>query len=472
MFRALLFAFSLMLTVAAGGLAQDSAPADPAASRLEHALQLARAHQYAEAAAAIRGVPAPKDPQQQIAFYRLKASIESGLGHSAAAAANIEAAAKLAPGDAGLQVAAGLARLEAELESHANPARTLATLRDIPLPPDTQLEVRLRSAEMLSKANLFAEASTDFQAAGELAPSRADIFYNLALARYRDSEMDAALTAAERAKALEDSGSLESLLGDIQEKRGESVAAVHSYQAAVALEPNVEEHRLALGRELLVHQTFDAAIVVLQQAAELFPQSARVEILLGLAYFLVDRSADSIRELLAAAKLDSNDELAARYLGQISLEDSATPEPDAIAQICAFADAHPSSKSANALCGGTLLRVSEDSGDTARRAEILRRLQLAVRVAPNEPVARCQLGKAYEWTQQWTEARAQMEQCVRLDPGSPEGHYRLARVYRRLGLAARASEQTKLQEQAAQRQSEESTRRANTVKKFLVLLGN
>ena len=399
----------------------------------------------------------------------MRASIESGLGHSAAAAADMEAAVKLAPENVELQVAASLARLEAQLESHVNPASTLQTLRSFTLPADRLLEVRLRAAEMLSRAKLYGEAAKDFEEASGLAPGRGEILFNLALARYHNDEWDASLASAQQAKALEDSASLESLLGDLYEKRGDSLAAVHSYQTAVALEPNIEEHRLVLARELLKHQTFDAAILVLEQAAGLFAQSIRVKILLGLTYYLVDRSADSIRALLEASKLDSKDELASRYLGEITLQDSAAPDPAAVAQICAFADAHPSSKSANALCGGVLLRVSEEGGDMSHKSEILRRLHQAVRIAPQEPVARCQLGKAFEWSQEWQEARTQLEKCVRLEPNSPEGHYRLARVYRRLGLSSLANEQTTLQQQAVQRQSEESARRADTVTRFLVL---
>lgn len=437
---------------------------------LDRALQLARAHRYAEAAAAIRGVPPPEDRQHRIVFFRLRASIESGLGHSAAAATDMEAAARLAPENVELLVAAKLARLEVQLESHANSALTLQTLRSITLPPDRLLEVRSRTAELLSRANLYGEAAKDFEDASRLAPGRPDILFNLALARYRNREWDASLASAEQARTLEDSGSLESLLGDLHETRGDALAAVHSYQIAVTLEPRVEEHRLALARELLKHQTFDAAVVVLDQSAELFPQSVRIKILLGLTYYLVDRSADSIRTLLEATNLDPKDELAARYLGEITLQDPAAPDPAAVAQICVFADAHPSSKSASALCGGVLLRVSEESVDDSSKSEILRRLQQAVRIAPQEPLARCQLGKAFEWSRQWQEARAQLEKCVRLEPGLPEGHYRLARVYRRLGLSSQANEQTALQQQAAQRQSEESTRRTNTVTRFLVLL--
>jgi tetratricopeptide (TPR) repeat protein len=439
------------------------------AESLDRALQLARAHRYAEAAAAIRGLPAPEDRQQRIIFFRLRASIESGLGHSAAAATDMEAAANLAPENVELQVAAKLARLELQLESHADSALTLQTLRGITLPPDRLLEVRSRTAELLSRANLYGEAAKDFEDASRLAPGRPDILFNLAIARYRNGEWDASLASAEQARTVEDSGPLESLLGDLHEKRGDALAAVHSYQMAVTLEPRVEEHRLALARELLKHQTFDAAIVVLDQSAELFPQSVHIKILQGLTYYLVDRSADSVRTLLEATKLDPKDELAERYLGEITLQDPAAPHPDAVAQICAFADAHPSSKSASALCGGVLLRVSEESADDSSKPAILRRLQQAVRIAPQEPLARCQLGKAFEWSHQWQDARGQLEKCVRLEPDSPEGHYRLARVYRRLGLSSQADEQTALQQQAAQRQSEESTRRTNTVTRFLVL---
>jgi hypothetical protein len=42
-------------------------------------------------------------------------------------------------------------------------------------------------------------------------------------------------------------------------------------------------------------------------------------------------------------------------------------------------------------------------------------------------------------------------------------------VYRRLGQTSLASQQTKLQEQAANDESEDSIRRANSVSRFLVL---
>jgi LmbE family N-acetylglucosaminyl deacetylase len=61
------------------------------------------------------------------------------------------------------------------------------------------------------------------------------------------------------------------LLADIQEKLGQPLDAVRSYQSAVTLDPGEESYRLALGLELLRHQTFEAAVVVFEQSAGLFP---------------------------------------------------------------------------------------------------------------------------------------------------------------------------------------------------------
>lgn len=449
--------------------AQLQPPDDPNAP-LKQALQLAREHRYSEAEATLKGIPAPSDPAQKIAFYRLKAAIASGLGRYSSAAEDMDRAAALAPENQDLRVAAGIARLEEQVENHTNPAQTLKRLRNETLPPQKAIDLHLHLAEILSRASLFSEGATDFAAASALAPDRADLLYNLALANFRSGRLDDALASAERARTLEDGASIESLLGDIQEKRGDSLAAARSYQAAINLQPSEERYHIAFALELLRHQTFDAALVVLNQSAALFPKSVRVKILLGLTYFFVDRSSDAVHSLLEAAELDPQDETVARYLGEITLLDTSTPNSAAIEQECKFADAHPQSKTADAFCGAILLRLARDSEDISRRPEILRRLQHAARVSPTEPVTRCQLGKAFEWTEQWSQARTEMEACVRLDPGSPDGHYQLSRIYRRLGLSALANRQTSLQEAAAQRQSEESVRRTETVTKFLVQL--
>jgi tetratricopeptide (TPR) repeat protein len=464
------FKFWSIILVLVGSAMGQQPPQTDSNLAIRQAVQLTRQHHYAEAEVKLKGVNAPADPAQKIAFYRLRAAIASGLGHFAAAAENMDDASRLAPENQDLRIAAGVARLQEQVENHVNPVQTLKRLRTETLPAQQAVDIRLRLAEILSRANLFSEAVVDFAAASALAPDRGDLFYDLALANFRAGRLDDALASAERARSVADTGSIESLIGDIQEKRGDPLAAVHGYQAAVTLEPSEERYHLALGLELLRHQTFDAALVVFKQASTLFPQSVRVKILLGLAYYFVDRSADACQALLEAAKMDPQDETVARYLGEITLQDTSTPNPAAIAQVCSFADKHPQNRTADAFCGGILLKLARDSGDISRRPEILRRLQYAAQIGPREPLARCQLGKAFEWAELWSQARPETEACVRLDAGSPDGHYQLSRIYRRLGLTALANQQTSLQQTAALQQSEESVRRTETVTKFLVLL--
>jgi tetratricopeptide (TPR) repeat protein len=114
----------------------------------------------------------------------------------------MELAANLAPDDAQLQAAAALSRLEMQLETQADPTVTLKVLRGVQLPVEKMLEVRLRTAEVLSRAHRYSEAAEDFADASRMAPNRVDIFFNLALARYYNGQWDGALESAERAKTF------------------------------------------------------------------------------------------------------------------------------------------------------------------------------------------------------------------------------------------------------------------------------
>jgi hypothetical protein len=51
--------------------------------------------------------------------------------------------------------------------------------------------------------------------------------------------------------------------------------------------------------------------------------------------------------------------------------------------VCSFADEHPQNKTADAFCGGILLKVARGGGDVSRRPEILRRLQHAAPYVPS-----------------------------------------------------------------------------------------
>jgi len=468
-------------------------------ARLEWASVLVRLHRYQEAQAALAGLPEPALLKQRIAYRRLKASMDSGLGNAKLAARDMEEALQLAPDDRNLVLAtgiaevsagawtqaiahlepaftathdppAGLSLLQAELGARADHATTLKELLSLDLPPSDRLALRAQLGEMLSRAGLDSEAILAFQQAVDAAPDRADLYFDLALAQLRAGQADGALATAQRAQLLSDNADLQSLIGDLQEARGDSVAAAHSYQAAVSLAPDKEQYRLELGLELLKHGTFEPALTVFQEAAGAFPNSSRVRTALGLTYFFLERYPEAIQTLLDAGNLEPNSQLALTYLGEIQLQQQVTPATSAIDQICRYADTHRSQPEMLAYCGALQLRVEHDRGDARASAGTTDRLREAVRRMPSSATAHCGWGQALEWNQQWQAAETEMESCLRLRPESAEAHYRMANIARHLGQTKRAEQELKLHNEAQQHLVEANAFRDRTLKKFLYFL--
>ncbi len=355
-----------------------------------------------------------------------------------------------------LDVAISLAR------EHRYPEAEVA-LRGVAPPtsgPQLVAYHRLKAA-IASGTGDAATSAKEMETALDLAPEDPNLLQASALAEVHANLWEPALAHLKTAARIHDNAALQNLLGDVLEKRGDSLAAIQSYQSAVRQAPQIEEYRFALGLELLRHQTHEPAILVFEKAVQDFPTSSSLRIALGVAYFLVDRDADASRVLLQAMRLDPESAMAAEYLGEMQLIQTASPDPAAVRQLCRFADVHPSQGRAQAVCGGLLLRTEQPA---------LERLRKAAQLAPEEPIARCQLGKALEADQNWAAARTETEACARLQPDSPEAHYRLARIYRKLGLTDAARREEQLRAEADRKQTAENERRYSTLTRFLYTL--
>jgi tetratricopeptide (TPR) repeat protein len=465
-------------------------------ARAQWAVVLTRLRHYREADRALAGLPEPHMRDERIAFHRLKGSIAVGLGNARTAAAEMEKALALKPGDTQLKTAtavaevqaqsweraatlaaaaysetrdpkAGLVLLNAQLGTNADISRTLESLRGTTLPPTEAAAFRQQLAEDLAAHGRFAESIEDFKSAAELDPSQNDLIFNLALAQFKSGRLDEALASAERSKEMGDSSAVEDLCGDIQEARGDNLAAVQSYQAAVALAPNEEKYRLSLAVELIRHQSFEPAKVVLKQAEETSPNSWRIQLALGMVEFFAGSDTAASRILVHAAELAPEPAAPLQYLGDIQIDRAAAPDPAAVDSLCKYSEGHAKNGRIEFYCGALMLRRDFTSGDKSHIAEILRRLDAAARLLPQDASPHCELGRAHKWRDQWEEARRESEICVRLDPNSAEEHYRLAQIYQRMGQEELAQQEIKLHDIATQRQAVENARRDETMKTFL-----
>lgn len=467
----------------------------------EWAAVLARLHRYSDASHALAGVPAPRSHEERLSFHRLKASVAAGVGDAISAASEMEKALALAPDQPGLQVATsaaeiqakhweraaslaaplfnrthdpglGMMLLEAQLGTNQDIHPTLDALRTVNLPEQQEVLFRQRSAELLISHERFSESADELKRAVELEPGRTDLNFNLALAQLKASHLDDALATAENLRKTTDSAELEDLIGDIQEARGESLLAVRSYQAAVALAPNEEKYRLSLAVDLIRHKSFAPARAVLKQAEELYPNSWRIQVALGMVAYFAGSPEDATRTLFKAADVAAEPEAALNYLGRVQMDQSGVPDPAALTRLCEYGDAHPNAGRLQFYCAALLFRRDYLSQDRSHSDEILRRLNAAAKSLSNEASPHCQLGKAYRWLDRWQEALRQSETCASMDPNSADAHYRLAQIYQRLGQKQRSEQEMKLYERASVRLADENARRDETIKTFLYSIQN
>ena len=464
--------------------------------RTEWALVLARLHKYQEAQRALAGLSPPADPEGGIVFHRLKASVALGLGNPRAAASEMEKALALKSTDPELALAtaaaelqsenwqraarlaeplfshmrdpqAGLVLLEAQLGMHADFLQTLELLRSAQLTSAEELVLRQRLAELLIAHGKFSESIEELKAAVSVDPRRADLQFNLALAQFRAGRLDDALESADTCKGLGDNAELEDLLGDIQESRGDNLAAARNYQAAVALAPNEEKYRLSLAVELIRHNSFEAAKIVLKQAEELQPKSWRIELALGMVEFFAGTDEEATRFLLHASELAPQPEPALKYLADIQMDRVSAPDPAAVAKLCGYSDRQPHDGQMQFYCGALLFRRDYAAGDKTHAAEIVRRLRASVGLLPTYASPHCQMGRAYRWLERWQEALGESETCARQDPDSADAHYRLAQIYQHMGQPQQWQKEMKLYEAASKRIADENARRDATMKTFL-----
>ncbi|HEX8882509.1 MAG TPA: tetratricopeptide repeat protein [Candidatus Acidoferrum sp.] len=463
--------------------------------RLEWAIVLARLHRYKESQSALAGLAPPAEAGNRIAFYRLKASVASGLGNSVAAASEMEKALALQPQDPALLLAtaaaqlqrknwqraaelanvvftqrgdpsAGLLELEATLGSQGDFHQVLEQLRNTAVPQPEEVAFLQRLAELLIANGHVSESIDELKRAAELAPARADLFFNLGLAQFKAGQLDGALNSAEKSRALTDTAEVEDLIGDIQEERGDNLMAVESYQEAVKLAPAEEKYRISLAVELMQHQGFDAAKVVLQQAEESHPKSWRIQLALGMVEHFTGSDAKASSILIHAADLAPDPDLALTFLGDIQVSQTSVPDSAAVDHICRYSDDHPKNGKMQLDCGALLFEQDYIAGKHTHVDDVVKRLRVAAEILVDDPAPHCELAKVYRSMERWHEALPEAERCARMDVNSAEAHYRLAQIYRRLGSLEKSQQEMKLYEAASERQADENKRRDETIKAF------
>jgi len=307
------------------------------------------------------------------------------------------------------------------------------------------------------------QAASALQQAQRLKPDDAELKLDciaalLAANRVAEAEkMLATVADADR------SARAQSLLGEADERAGNSHEAGEHFAHAVELEPS-EENAWMLGLEFLRHWTFDAAATEFEAASLKFPDSKRIHLGLAAAFFGDGQYAKAVPVFADLLGTEPDNAMFAEMLGI-----SCNAPMDTISPRCAalvdYAQAHPGDAEA-ATHAASFLRAGNQDAESLNLAQTL--LAHAIAADPRLPEAQFQMGVILQNKSDWKGSVPYLERAIKLKPDFAQAHYRLARAYWKTGRTPEGQAQMDLQKKFARQEREDLDRRLKQITRFAV----
>jgi tetratricopeptide (TPR) repeat protein len=334
--------------------------------------------------------------------------------------------------------------------------------------------VRLKPGDVAARSNLAASfaqmgnldaAIEHFSRAQELAPEVYDTNHNLGEAYVRIGQLPKAIPYLSRAQALnpasyengydlglaylvsgrlsdartllqallkqKETAELHNLLAQIEEKDGQFVAAVTQFELAAHMDPS-ENNIFDWAGELLLHRTLDPAVDVFRQGVKLHPDSARMTVGLGLAYYARGNYDDAVATFLRGAALDPNDARCYRFLSR-AYDSSPNQAGEVIAAFKRYADLQPHNGQALYYYAMSLWKGKRAQDPDLDLHQIESLLNSAIAASPKLPEAHLQLGNVRADQGHFAEAIPEYQAALQLNDDLADAHYRLGQAYVRTG---------------------------------------
>ena len=254
-----------------------------------------------------------------------------------------------------------------------------------------------------------------------------------------------AIELAGKALATEKRADLHNLLGKAYEADGQFDKTIIELQKAIQLAPREESYVFDLAYVLLLHQNFDVAIQLLEPAKKIFPRSAQLELALGIANYGQRKFAEAVDAFIRTAELAPKIEQPYVFLGRI-ISHAEGRLGEITDRFASFARANPKNYLGHFLhAKGLIAQMGPSrSVELADQAEGL--LKKSISLNPAFWESEFELGVLLEGKKDFAAAARHLERSIELSPKTPAPHYRLARVYDRLGNAEAAQAERVLHE--------------------------
>ena len=290
--------------------------------------------------------------------------------------------------------------------------------------------------------------------ARDLNPADYSTGYDLSLALLETGKLDEARAKIGRMMDAKETPELHNLLGNVEERAGNLVAAADEYQRAARADPT-EEHLFDWGNNLLQLRSFESAAQVFDAAVARHPQSARLHVGLGIARYSQGQYEGAVKAFCQAADLSPADPRPYQFLGEMY---GVVPAlgGEITGRLARFAKAHPRNALAQFHYAMSLWKGQATAPADLRPIELL--LRRAVMLDRRLAKGFLELGILLSDEKRYTEAILELRHAARLEPDLAQAHYRLAQAYQRTGQTALAAKELEIFERLSARTSRSEPR--------------
>jgi tetratricopeptide (TPR) repeat protein len=387
---------------------------------------------FPEAATALEALL--REVPESFEVHELLGLVYSAQSQDAKASPHLEKAVRLKPGSASarMNLAINLVQLGKLQPAEAEFKKALE------LEPQNY-DANHNLGELYVRAGKVPAATPYLEQAQRIHPAAEDNGYDLALAYLISNRLPDARHLLQNLLKQKDSAELHNLLAEVEEKDGEFVAAANEYELAAHLDPS-EGNLFDWGSELLLHRTLDPAITIFEKAAERYPNSPRIAIGLGIAYYSRGNYDDAVKSLLHAADLSPADPRVYPFLSR-AYDSSPSQAEEVIARFHRFAEQQPSNGRAQYYYAMSLWKGKRTQDSNLDLAQIDALLKKASALDQSLAEAHLQLGNLHSDQHKYSDAIPEYQRALEINSDLADAHYRLGQAYVHVGEKDKAQEQ-------------------------------
>jgi len=319
--------------------------------------------------------------------------------------------------------------------------------------------------EFYAKLGQMTKAIPYLQEAQQISPTSYSNGYDLAVSEAQAGMLQEAENQIRELIKLHNTAELHGLLGSVDEKKSDFVAAANELQLAAQMDP-AEDNIFEWGAELIRHRTLEPARQVFREGVDKYPGSWKLQTGLGVTLYLLGYNDLAVQAFCRATDINPQDSRPYFFLAKILAASPAQAE-QVSARFERYVQVQPRDPWARYYYALSLWRSARKETAATNLAKVDSLLRSALELNPKFAEAHLQLGILQSEQENYSEAVRQYQLAIELAPSLADAHYRLGQALLRTGNKERGSEELKISTELHSRELAEDDEKGRRILEFI-----